>query len=122
MVSDIEKYRKLLLDEQERLAQELSIERAAEETQPASDGEQLDAGDAAYAGEAADIAAELLDLRSQRVGQVNVALQKIDNETYGICENCDEEIALKRLDADPAAIYCIECATKLEGDIQTPTL
>ena len=122
MVSDIEKYRELLLDEQERLTQELAIERVAEETHPGSDDEQIDAGDAAYMGEAADIAAELLSLRSDRLGQVDTALQKIDNETYGVCDNCGKEIAPKRLEADPAAIYCIECATKLEEDIETPTL
>lgn len=122
MVLEVEKYRKLLLDEQQRLTEELSIERVAEETHAPSDAGLVDAGDAADMGEAADIAAELIELRSRRLEQVDTAIQKIDEGTYGICENCGKEINPRRLDADPAAIYCIECATKLEGDIETPTL
>jgi len=37
------------------------------------------------------------------------ALQKIKNNTYGICEVCKEEIDIARLDVVPAALTCVKC-------------
>ena len=37
------------------------------------------------------------------------ALKRIESNTYGICEECDEEISAKRLAALPWAKYCINC-------------
>lgn len=38
------------------------------------------------------------------------ALKKIENGTYGICENCHKEIDIERLRANPSAKNCIKCA------------
>ena len=43
---------------------------------------------------------------------VERALAKIDAGTYGLCESCHNEIAEARLEAMPAARYCISCAAK----------
>jgi RNA polymerase-binding transcription factor DksA len=40
------------------------------------------------------------------------ALAKFDAGTYGACESCGNEIPLPRLEAQPAARLCIECASK----------
>ena len=40
------------------------------------------------------------------------ALEKMDNKTYGICENCGEDIPLERLRANPSAKTCIVCTNK----------
>lgn len=37
------------------------------------------------------------------------ALEKMENGTYGICENCQKEIPLDRLRANPSAKTCITC-------------
>lgn len=37
------------------------------------------------------------------------ALKRMDNGTYGICENCNMEISLDRLKANPSAKTCIKC-------------
>ncbi len=37
------------------------------------------------------------------------ALEKMDQGTYGICENCHAEIAIERLEINPAAKTCIKC-------------
>lgn len=37
------------------------------------------------------------------------ALEKIENGTYGICEQCGKEIQAERLKAFPAASYCMKC-------------
>ena len=46
---------------------------------------------------------------------IDRALSKFANETYGICESCDDEISLKRLKARPLATRCIACEEELES-------
>lgn len=48
-----------------------------------------------------------LDLR-----QINEALEKIAKNTYGVCENCGQEIEIKRLEAFPEAKLCLKCTKK----------
>lgn len=44
------------------------------------------------------------------IQRIKSALSKIDAGTYGICEICDEKIAVKRLEALPYATTCIKCS------------
>ena len=37
------------------------------------------------------------------------ALERMEKGTYGICENCQKEMSIERLRANPAATVCIEC-------------
>ena len=41
--------------------------------------------------------------------KIERALRKIEDGTYGICEQCEEEIAPKRLEARPETTLCIRC-------------
>jgi DnaK suppressor protein len=45
---------------------------------------------------------------------ISAALERIDNDDYGLCQSCEEMINRKRLEFDPTAVLCIECATKAE--------
>ena len=44
------------------------------------------------------------------------ALERLENDTYGICESCGEDISIKRLEARPVATLCIECKTRQEEE------
>ena len=44
--------------------------------------------------------------------EVELALDKMDEGTYGACERCGQPIAPARLEAMPAARLCIDCASK----------
>ena len=44
---------------------------------------------------------------------INLALERIEDNTYGICQYCKQEISEKRLIARPVASACMECKTKL---------
>lgn len=44
--------------------------------------------------------------------EVNAALYRLDDGTYGICQNCKEEIDEKRLEVRPMSIYCVRCLEK----------
>ncbi len=49
---------------------------------------------------------------SDTLEDIEVALQKFDDGTYGRCEGCGGPIAEARLEAMPAARLCITCASK----------
>ncbi len=48
--------------------------------------------------------------------EINEALKKIDNGTYGICEMCEEKIDEERLKIKPHAKYCIICREIIEKE------
>jgi DnaK suppressor protein len=49
-----------------------------------------------------------------RLTKINEALQKIEDNTYGLCDDCGEEISEKRLLLNPYFITCISCAEDRE--------
>ncbi len=46
--------------------------------------------------------------------QVDEALDRIENGSFGMCEECEEPIALKRLEVIPNTRYCVRCKEELE--------
>jgi DnaK suppressor protein len=52
---------------------------------------------------------EILDNEQDLLAQVNAALQRIEQGTYGICDNCGQPINEKRLEALPWAALCLNC-------------
>ncbi len=46
--------------------------------------------------------------------KIQEALIRLNDGTFGICEDCDEDIPLKRLEARPTTTFCVECKTKSE--------
>ncbi len=55
------------------------------------------------------------DREAKLIKKIKAALDRIDNDTYGICETCGEEITLKRLKARPVTTQCIDCKSKEEA-------
>ncbi len=56
------------------------------------------------------MALEIARRRANEVRRIEAALARIDDGAYGACVTCGEDIAAKRLDLDPAAAACIDCA------------
>ena len=52
--------------------------------------------------------------RNRELIALGHALNRIENQSYGICAECDEDINPKRLEVDPVAVLCINCASNLE--------
>jgi DnaK suppressor protein len=55
------------------------------------------------------MAVHSLDRESALVQRVRSAIERINDGSYGVCLQCEEEIAPKRLKAIPWAELCIEC-------------
>ncbi len=58
-----------------------------------------------------------LDLR-----EVRAALVRIENESYGVCGECDEDISPARLQVIPWANYCVKCQERIEVEKQQENL
>lgn len=43
------------------------------------------------------------------LAEIEIALMKINDNLYGICEMCEEDIGFQRLKVKPHAKYCIDC-------------
>lgn len=55
--------------------------------------------------------------REQRLlKKIDEAISRIDNGTFGICDDCGDKIELKRLEARPVTTMCIECKTLQEEE------
>lgn len=50
------------------------------------------------------------------LAKLELALRKIENGTFGICEDCEEPISRKRLEARPETGLCIRCKEDQERD------
>ena len=61
-----------------------------------------------------DVAVQLLDRESALVRRLLSAIERIKDGYYGICLECDEEIAPKRLKAIPWAELCIDCQERAD--------
>lgn len=57
----------------------------------------------------AEIGYEVVDHRAHLLAQIDIALKKLEEGTYGRCEMCEEAIPPARLQALPFAIRCTRC-------------
>jgi len=60
------------------------------------------------------IDSSLLEMKYEQYKDIADAFRKLQNKTFGLCEECGEEIDIKRLQVNPLARYCISCKTKKE--------
>ena len=108
----LQRLRKVLLKEREEIIGGVKqIDESSKEI--GQDGIQ-DIGDEAANIYNKQILLSLNENERVRLQEVDEALDRIANGTYGICEECGGPIGLKRLEARPVAKYCVPCKTKLE--------
>jgi DnaK suppressor protein len=103
----IEAFRKLLEKEREEILKKVSVgDKAAELTENFNTPDWMDAADLEQSREAT-LLKEATEY--QHWMDVQAALEKIKNGTYGICESCGGEISEARLEAYPTAKLCVNC-------------
>lgn len=56
------------------------------------------------------------DRERRLIRKIQAALQRIEDGSYGLCEECGEEIGVPRLKARPVTRLCINCKSKQEED------
>jgi|tagenome__1003787_1003787.scaffolds.fasta_scaffold16363516_1 DnaK suppressor protein len=58
------------------------------------------------------VTARLISAARQQLDEIEAALDRVDDGSYGLCGNCGEPILRERLDTLLAARYCVSCQTR----------
>jgi RNA polymerase-binding protein DksA len=119
--SDTERFRETLLDERKRVEHALaslrdqhpgSLDEEVEEIAATSDNHLAETATATLGRE---IDYTLGENSEQVLADIDSALRRIDEGTFGRCVACGNEISRQRLEAYPAASLCIDCKRSTEG-------
>ena len=62
-----------------------------------------------------DLTLRIRDRESKLIKKIKLALDRIEDNTFGVCEKCGEDISIARLKARPVTTQCIDCKTKEEA-------
>lgn len=102
------------------LAERIRVVAAIENLRQENPGTTEDeTGDETYDQHPADVATAMHDREldyglaeseEELLAEIDAALQRIEDGTYGICTNCGKSISEERLEALPWASLCIDCA------------
>jgi len=99
--------------EDKLLAKKAKILRNLEETQrdinDVRNSELNDEGDYAAASVETAVDSAILEQQSRELREIELSLGKIKNNSYGICEMCEEPIGVERLEVKNFARFCITC-------------
>lgn len=110
--TELEALRDELKSEREAVVEELGsygkvVDDAGTVEAAAGEGEEADLLDVADNIEALTTNIPIVAELTKRVRDIDAALQKMKDHTYGTCDECGEEIDTARLEANPAATTCI---------------
>jgi DnaK suppressor protein len=74
-----------------------------------------DSADVAFDSGSDEISSQLAELEARELNQIERALARIKQGTYGICEICQGKIPVARLNALPYSTTCIDCQREMEN-------
>ncbi|MBE0614900.1 MAG: TraR/DksA family transcriptional regulator [Burkholderiales bacterium] len=104
----------LLKAQREMLLDEVRAKIAASGEDPGFVNQSKITDDEGLADAAAEMEVAMVIRESQELQEVEAALARIDDGSYGDCSDCGEEIGAARLKANPAARRCLSCQEKYE--------
>lgn len=111
--AELQKFRSLLESEREEVRRQLQ-ESGANPDEDSFEGMDFDFGFADSAQSTAErnrVLAMIEGLR-ERLGDIEIAIGKLDKGTFGVCERCGKPIAPERLEALPFARLCATCKSQ----------
>ena|SRR2546426_12386686 len=118
-----EHFRSLLLAQLRQYARQVSDEQAA--AIDAADDGAKESADLALHDLAEELTLKLGERDSRMVADIDQALLRLDEGSYGICARCGQKIDERRLQAVPTARYDAACQSTIEqekGIVARPTL
>lgn len=113
--AQVEKFRKRLLEKRRELLKGVQ-NSSSSSMETGSDGIQ-DIADQASSAYTKEFLLSVGDEERRVLKQIEIALQKIKEGSYGKCDVCKSPISLKRLEAIPFAQLCIDCKEKEERGV-----
>ncbi len=76
--------------------------------------ENGDSADVAFDAGSEEISTQLAELEARELTQIEKAIARINQGTYGLCEFCHGKIPVARLNALPYSTTCVECQREME--------
>lgn len=110
--SELNYFKEILLSRKEQI--ESNINSVNSELNQINSLELNDEGDHASANNNSMVESAIVEQQTKELQEIDVALGKIANGEYGICEMCEDPIGFQRLKVKPHAIYCIDCREIVE--------
>lgn len=107
--ADLEKFKSSLLELQSELATLDSISKGSTAT-VILDQSSIGRLSRMDALQGQQMALESERRRKQQLLQIKAALVRIENDDFGYCTVCDEEIAIGRLNINPTVTRCVKCS------------
>jgi RNA polymerase-binding protein DksA len=116
----LEQFRNRLLDMRDRMLGEVDgvVESIQEEINPTGDLSNAPVHLADSAPEQIDADINVIENERGMMEEVQAALKRIDDGTYGTCINCGVPIPEERLEAIPYTPYCVRCASEQAETIE----
>jgi DnaK suppressor protein len=111
----VEHYRRVLLDQLRQHTEHVRDEQAAALEFGGADDGVKDSVDMSLRDVNQEIALRLGEHESRIVADIDQALLRIDEGSYGECQRCGKPIDERRLDAMPTARYDAACQTAIEA-------
>ena len=108
----LQRFKKILLKEREEIIG--GVKQTLESSKEIGQDGIQDLGDEAANIYNKQILLSLTENERLRLQELDEALDRIANQTYGVCEECGGPIGMKRLEVRPIAKYCVPCKTKME--------
>jgi RNA polymerase-binding protein DksA len=109
--ADFEKYRAILINEQQAIRAEIASETSRLQVYPVANPDSFDLADK---GAYQDGVSARLKLLKKRISLVEAAIKRLNEGTYGICRKCGNPINPERLEILPYAEYCIQCKSRIK--------
>jgi DnaK suppressor protein len=106
----------MLLERRQTLTREIDELIARHRSDQLLQREQsvADTGDRSLQDSTGEQQISILEVRNRMRNQIDEALRRLEDGTYGTCEDCSREINPERLKAMPFARRCLECQRKAE--------
>jgi DnaK suppressor protein len=92
--------------------------RSLRESIPADTPEVRDVEEQSVDDFVQEVDLALMQMKSETLKKIEKALARLDEGTYGRCQDCDVEIAPARLRALPFAALCRDCQAEAESDVR----
>jgi DnaK suppressor protein len=73
-----------------------------------------DSADLAFDSSGEEVASQLAELEGRELIQIERAMAKLKQGTYGLCEGCSRKIPVARLNALPFSTTCVDCQREME--------
>jgi DnaK suppressor protein len=111
-----QKLRKILQERKQKLLAELHqeiFEQLGDEYRREFE-RAMDSADVSTVDLLQSVDIELVNIRQEELVKMEAAERKLNDGTYGICEECGKDISTERLAALPYAVRCVECEERLE--------